>query len=438
MLEVLPLGGLGEVGRNMTAVSFGDGYVVVDMGVRLDAIQAFEDANLANMSLQELVKINAIPDDSPLRKEKVKAVFLTHGHLDHIGAVGKLIRPYRAPLYGTPFTLELVRRLVLEENERRVEMVRVRPGERVEVGDLEVEFLPANHSIPQTVFLLLRQGEHSLLFATDFKLDENPLVGPPTDLGELRRRVGEDLEAALVGTVRVDEPGPTKSEGRAREMLEETMRRVERKGKALLVTTFSSHLVRIKSIVEISEELGRIPVLVGRSMKNYFSAAAELNLISFPPDLPVYGTPGTIKKFLKKANGSRGDYVLICTGHQGEPTSVLSKIADRKLPFRIEDDDQVIFSASVIPNPINQNHRSLLETKLLVQGARIHRDVHVSGHAARVDTAEFLRALSPRHLLPCHGTPEKLEAMMELGRELGYGRENLHLLENGHPLRLGG
>jgi len=221
-------------------------------------------------------------------------------------------------------------------------------------------------------------------------------VGPPTDLGELRRRVGEDLEAALVGTVRVDEPGPTRSEGRAREMLEETMRRVERKGKALLVTTFSSHLVRIKSIVEISEELGRIPVLVGRSMKNYFSAAAELNLISFPPDLPVYGTPGTIKKFLKKANGSRGDYVLICTGHQGEPTSVLSKIADRKLPFRIEDDDQVIFSASVIPNPINQNHRSLLETKLLVQGARIHRDVHVSGHAARVDTAEFLRAPLPQ------------------------------------------
>jgi ribonuclease J len=150
----------------------------------------------------------------------------------------------------------------------------------------------------------------------------------------------------------------------------------------------------------------------------------------------VYGTPWTIKKFLKKANGSRGDYVLICTGHQGEPTSVLSKIADQKLPFRIEDDDQVIFSASVIPNPINQNHRSLLETKLLVQGARIHRDVHVSGHAARVDTAEFLRALSPRHLLPCHGTPEKLEAMMGLGRELGYGEEHLHLLENGRPLRL--
>lgn len=432
MLEVLPLGGLGEVGRNMTAVSFGDGYVVVDMGIRLDAIQTFDDANLAEMSLEELVRANAIPDDRPLRKKEVKAILLTHGHLDHIGAVGKLARPYRAPLYGTPFTLELVKRFGGE----KLELVPLRPGERVEMGDLEVEFLHANHSIPQTVFVLLREGEHSLLFATDFKLDENPLVGPPTDLGELKRRVGEDLEAALVGAVRVDEAGPTGSEARAREMLEETLQEADGEGRALLVTTFSSHLTRIRSIVEISEGLGRTPVLVGRSMKNYFSAAVELNLPHLPPDLPVHGSPGSIKRFLKKAENSRGDYVLICTGHQGEPTSVLSKIADRKLPFRIRDGDQVIFSASVIPHPINQNNRSLLETKLLVQGARIHRDVHVSGHAARKDTSEFLRALSPRHLLPCHGTPEKLEAMMELGRELGYGEDRLHLLENGKPLRL--
>ncbi|MEM2866447.1 MAG: MBL fold metallo-hydrolase [Candidatus Hadarchaeales archaeon] len=434
MLEVLPLGGLGEVGRNMTAVSFGDGYVVVDMGVRLDAIQAFEDANLAEMSLEELVRVSAIPDDRPLRKKEVKAIFLTHGHLDHIGAVGKLARPYRAPLYGTPFTLELVKRLVL--GEEKLELVPVKPGERVEVGDLEVEFLHANHSIPQTVFLLLREGERSLLLATDFKLDETPLLGPPTDLEELKKKVGDGLEAALVGAVRVDEPGPTGSEAKAREMLEETMEKADKDGRALLVTTFSSHLTRIRSIVEISEGLGRTPVLVGRSMKNYFSAAVELNLPHLPHDLPVHGSPGPIKKFLKKANGSRGDYVLICTGHQGEPTSVLSKIADRKLPFRLQDGDQVIFSASVIPNPINQNNRSILETKLLVQGARIHRDVHVSGHAARADTAEFLRALSPKHLLPCHGTPEKLEAMMRLGRELGYGEDRLHLLENGKPLRL--
>lgn len=434
MLEVIPLGGLGEIGKNMTAVGFGDGYVVVDMGVRLDAIQAFEEANLARMSLEELVGINAIPDDRPLRRKEVRAILLTHGHLDHIGAVGKLAPFYRCPIYGSPFTLELVRRLVLEEG-KRLEMVPVKPGERVEMGDLEVEFLHANHSIPQTLFVLLRKGEHSLLFATDFKLDDRPLLGPPTDLEGLKKRVGE-LEAALVGAVRVDEPGPTGSEARAREMLEETMERAEGEGRALLVTTFSSHLARIKSIVEISEGLGRTPVLVGRSMRNYFSVALELNLLPLH-DLQVYGTPPSIKKFLKKANSSRGDYVLICTGHQGEPTSVLSKIADGKLPFRLQEGDQVIFSASVIPHPINQNNRSMLETKLMVRGVRIHRDVHVSGHAARVDTAEFIRTLSPEHLLPCHGTPEKLEAMMKLGRELGYGEDRLHFLENGRPLRLG-
>jgi len=438
MIEILPLGGLGEVGRNMTAVRFDDQWVIIDMGIRLDAVQAFEDLDISGMSSEELVNINAIPDDRLVRKRNVRAIVLTHGHLDHIGAVGKLAHAYDAPIYGTPFTIELVKKLVWEERtvKPKQEFVKVSPGDRIEIGDLEISFYHATHSIPQTVFVMLRMGERAVLCASDFKLDGAPLLGPPADLDELHRVGREGVSIALVGSVRVDEPGPTGSEAKARSMLEETMEKANSGGKALLATTFSSHIARIKSMVDISFQLGRVPVLVGRSLRSYVSTALKLGLVSLPEEVSMYGSPESMRKFLKKANGSKGDYVVICTGHQGEPGSILSRIADRQLPFRISSGDRVIFSVSVIPNPINQSNRELLETKLLAQGARVYRDVHVSGHAARADTAEFLRLVSPEHLVPCHGTPEKLKAMAALGRELGYGRPNIHLLENGSSLRL--
>ncbi|TEU14458.1 MAG: MBL fold metallo-hydrolase, partial [Hadesarchaea archaeon] len=147
-VEILPLGGLGEVGKNMTAIGFDGNYIIVDMGIRLDSIMAFEDAELGEMSREELININGIPDDSSLRNRKVRAIVLTHGHLDHIGAVGKLAHAYNAPIYGTPFTLELVKRVIREERVFKVknELRTVMPGDSVKVDDIEFEFIPAAHS----------------------------------------------------------------------------------------------------------------------------------------------------------------------------------------------------------------------------------------------------------------------------------------------------
>jgi len=439
MIEILPIGGMNEVGKNMTAIGFGKKYIVVDMGVRLDSVLAFEDAELGKMSREELIRINAIPDDNAFRKKKVEAIVLTHGHLDHIGAIAKLAGAYNAKIYGTPFTMELTRRMLREEGGQRPknEFVKVSPGSTIKVDGITIEFIPATHSILQTTVILIKGDGGSVLVASDFKLDDEPLLGYRTDEARLKRLGKEGLLAALIGAIRLEEHGPTQSEAYAKGMLEEKMGEACDGNGLVIATTFSSHIVRLKSIVDTAFDLGRTPVLVGRSLQNYCQAATNLNLVDFPSELRIHGRPNSAGGMFKEVNKKRNDYVLVCTGHQGEPTSVLSKIADGRFPLEVKRGDEVIFSASVIPNPINQSNREMLEAKLAAQGARIHRGVHVSGHAGWVDTEEFINMIKPEHIVPCHGTPDKLALMMNMGKDLGYSNANLHTVANGISLRIG-
>jgi len=440
MIEILPIGGLGEVGKNMTAIGIDGKYIIVDMGVRLDAILNYEDAELGSMSREELVAIKAIPDDAKLRGRDVRAIVLTHGHMDHIGAIGKLANAYNAPIYGTPFTIELTKNLIREERRRKLKnkLKTVAPGGIVEVGGIRLEFIKATHSILQTALIAISGGDGSILFASDFKLDDQPLLGERTDYKRLRRLGKQGVLAACVGAIRVDEPGPTPSEAYARDRLREVMEKATDAKGAVLATTFSSHIVRIKSIVDISFEMGRTPILLGRSLRNYTAAATKLGLVDFPQELRIHGRGNAVKNVLKEADKFRRDHVLVVTGHQGEPTALLTRIADGQLPFKIDQGDEVIFSSSVIPNPINESNRKILETKLKAQGARIYRNVHVSGHAGRKDTIEFLKMIKAEHLIPCHGTQDKLEAMMDIGYDIGYSDDQLHLLQNGRSLKLSG
>jgi ribonuclease J len=161
-------------------------------------------------------------------------------------------------------------------------------------------------------------------------------------------------------------------------------------------------------------------------------------LVDFPQELHIHGRRNAVKNVLKEADKFRRDYVLLVTGHQGEPTALLTRIADGQLPFNINHGDEVIFSSSVIPNPINESNRKILETKLKAQGAHIYRNVHVSGHAGRRDTIEFLKMIKAEHLIPCHGTQDKLKVMIDVGHDFGYSDDRLHLLQNGRSLKLGG
>jgi ribonuclease J len=434
-MEILPLGGLGEIGKNMTAVSFGKECIVLDMGIRLDTLLSFEELEIGGMRKGELVARNIIPDDRALMGRRVRGIVISHAHLDHLGAVSKLASAYSAPIVGTPYTLEVFRRLKEEERAYHVHnrLIPLKPGGSLRLGEIEVRFVHATHSIPQTVFVILEKGEKRFLYASDFKFDEEPLLGPPMDLSPLRK-AGE-LLAAMVGTVRLNEQGPIPSESWVASQLWKVMKEAS-DGRGVIVTTFSSHLARLNTIVEISLKLGRIPVVVGRSLWDYLSAGMRLGLIQLPKEVKIGRRISSSKGLLRRAGENKEEHVLVCTGHQGEPNSVLSLIADEKLPYRVESGDSVIFSSSVIPHPINQANRELLETKLQLRGARIYREVHASGHAGRAETLEFLKLLQPRHVIPCHGTEDRLRVLYEMARGLGYPPSEIHLTSNGVPVEV--
>jgi ribonuclease J len=434
-MEILPLGGIGEIGKNMTAVSFGKECIILDMGIRLDALLGFEDLEIGNLRKKELVSRNIIPDDRALMGRKVRGIVISHAHLDHVGAVTKLASAYAAPIIGTPYTLEVLKKLKEEEKAYHVpnRLIPLRPGDSIRLGTIEVRFIHANHSTPQTVFVVVEKDEKRFLYASDFKFDQEPILEPPMNLSRLNRE-SQPL-AAMIGTVRLNEEGPIPSEGWVANQLRKVMKEAsERRG--IIATTFSSHLARIKTIIEVSLELGRIPVIVGRSLRDYLTAGMRLGIIKLPREVKLGGRISSSKGLLRKVGENKEEYVLICTGHQGEPNSVLSLIADEKLPFEVDSGDSVIFSASVIPHPINQANRELLETKLQLKGVKIYREVHASGHAGRTETLEFLKLLKPIHVIPCHGTEDRLKILGEMAKGLGYSQSEIHLLSNGVPVEI--
>ncbi|MEM2282340.1 MAG: MBL fold metallo-hydrolase [Candidatus Hadarchaeales archaeon] len=436
MVEILPLGGLGEVGKNMTVMGFGKECVILDMGIRLDTLLSFEELEVGDVGREELIARSIIPDDTAVRGRKVVGIVISHAHLDHVGAVSKLAGFYKAPVVGTPYTLEVFKRLKAEERACKVRnrLIPLKPGGRIRLGGIEVEFIHANHSVPQTVFVLVGKGEKQVLYASDFKLDERPILEPRMDFSRLRRL--DNLLAAMVGTVRLNEQGPIPSESWVAGELRRVLAEAHEAGKGVVITTFSSHLARIKSIVEISLALGRRPVIVGRSLWEYLSAGMRLGILRLPEEVRIGRRVRSSKSLLRKVAREREEYVLICTGHQGEPNSVLSLLAEDRLPYRLERGDSVIFSSSVIPHPINQANRELLETKLQLKGARIYREVHASGHAGRTETMEFLRLINPSHVVPCHGTEDRLRILAELAKGLGYSGSQIHLTSNGVPVEV--
>lgn len=438
-IEITPLGGMGEIGKNMTVLSFEEGQVIVDMGIRLEKVLELGNRNIKSIDREKLVRIGGIPDDSKVRADDVSAIILTHGHLDHIGAIGKLAHKYEAPIYATSFTAELVKQVIQGKKKSEVDndVKEVKLKDSEQIGDLEVEFIPGAHSIPQNNFPTIHSSEGTVICVGGFKIDRNPVLGSRTDHQSIKRLENEGSVTSLVCSVKADKPSPTPSESHAQEMLEDVMSEASDQGRGLLITTFSTHIARIKTIIEIAYELERRPIILGRSLREKCKIASGLGLINFPSDLRILGHRNSIRKALETINESREDYVVITTGHQGEPNALLSRIADREEPYKIKPGDEVIFSASVIPNPINEANREKLETKLEAQGAHIHRNIHVSGHAGKPGTKKLIKEINPDHLIPFHGTVKKMKCVLEIGREIGHSEDQLHMLKNGQTLSLG-
>jgi len=429
-VEIFAIGGYGEAGgRNMTAVRVDDEVVVFDCGMSLDKSLVFQK-DFPKASTRELREVKAIPDDSILRRYRSKtvAVALSHAHLDHIGAVPKMLFRYKCPVFGTKFTIELVKRDL--ENEVRygdeaeevmVNLYTVEPGDEVQISSkLRLEFVPISHSIPGSVLPVLHTPYGAIVYACDFKFDDHQMIGYQPDYQRLRKLGKEGVLLLIPETLRVAEEIKTPSEAVAREMVSEVLRFADEESEGIIVTTFSSHIERIQAIVDAADRLGRRVILAGRSLGKYGRVAEELGLLNLPAGARIYDKPDTIRRGLERASQEKEEYVLIVTGHQGEPGAVLTRMADDELPYKLTDRDGVIFSSSVIPSPINRANRYMLETKLRLKGVKMFKDVHVSGHAGREDHRLLLRMLQPEYIVPAHGDPDMLAAYAELAAQEGY------------------
>jgi len=369
-LEVVAIGGYEEVGRNMTAVNVDGEIIIFDIGLRLDRVMIHEDTDVSKMHSLNLIEMGIIPDDTVMKniEGEVKAIVLSHGHLDHIGAITKLAHRYNAPIIGTPYTLELVKREILSERkfDIRNPLITLNAKDTMDLtSNLSLEFVKTTHSIPDAVLPVLHTPYGAVLYGNDFKFDNIPVVGERPDYRALKRVGKKGVLCMISESTRVDFEGKTPSEGHAANLLKNDLLWTDNEKNGVVITTFSSHIARIKSITDIAERMGRIPVLIGRSMSKYCGIAEDIGIVKFPENTRMAGDPTSVERTLNQVmKEGKEKYLLVVTGHQGEEGAILSRMATNKLPFRFEKYDQVVFSADVIPNPMNAAQRYLLEARL--------------------------------------------------------------------------
>jgi ribonuclease J len=418
-LHLVPLGGLGEVGMNCMAITYGDEVIVVDYGM------TFPEGDMPGVNV-------LVPDPAWLerRADKIKALIITHGHEDHIGAVPWFLRSFDVPVYGPPMALGLLRHKLRErEMLRGVELRSVELGEVIELSpSLRFEMLHVNHSMPDSRAVALYTPLGTVLHTGDWRFDPKPVVEPPMDLARFARLGDEGVLCLMADSTNVGSSGVAISESEVIDGIEEIMRRAPGR---VLVTMFSSNIHRVQGLMDAAHALGRRVMLVGRSLQNAVGIAIELGRLAVPDAAVLIHDP-------RELEGLESDEVLIlCTGSQGEPKAALTRIANGEhQQVSLEEDDVVIFSARVVPG--NELAVNNVINTLWLRGIEVitGRDakVHTSGHAYRPDMQMMLQLVRPQHFVPVHGDPQMLVRHARLAKEMGV--EQIHVLTDGDELIL--
>ncbi|MFT4963734.1 MAG: ribonuclease J [Halobacteriales archaeon] len=446
-IEIATIGGYEEVGRQMTAVRADDDIVIFDMGLNLSKVLIHDNIRTEQMHSLDLIDMGAIPDDRVMSdlEGDVQAIVPTHGHLDHIGAISKLAHRYDAPVVATPFTIELVREEIRDESKFKVEndLIEMDAGERMSIGDsgnVDLEFVNVTHSIIDAINPVVHTPEGAVVYGLDKRMDHTPVIGDPIDMERFREigREGEGVLCYIEDCTNANKKGRTPSESVARRHLKDVMTSIEDHDGGIVATTFSSHIARVKSLVEFAEDIGRQPVLLGRSMEQYSGSAERIGAVEFPEDLGMYGHRNSVDSTFKRImNEGKEKYLPVVTGHQGEPRAMLTRMGRGETPYDLDQGDKVLFSARVIPEPTNEGQRYQSEQLLKMQGARIYDDIHVSGHLSQEGHYAMLDALQPQHVIPAHQNTKGYSGYVELASSQGYkvGRD-LHVTANGNTIQL--
>lgn len=417
-LKVIPLGGLQEIGKNITAFEYGEDIIVVDCGL------SFPEDEMLGIDL-------VIPDVSYLvkNKEKVKGIVLTHGHEDHIGALPYVLRELNVPIYGTKLTLGLVK-YKLEEHHLAdvVTLVNVQPGQTIELGAFKVEFIRATHSIADSVSLAIITPIGTVIHTGDFKIDYTPIEGDPMDLARFAELGKKGVLLLMCDSTNVENEGYTMSERTVGDTFNEIFMNCRSR---ILVATFASNVHRVQQIFNAAVKFGRKVTVIGRSMQNVVNVAMELGYLNVPE--------GILVDMENMDKVPQDKLVIITTGSQGEPMSALTRITfSEHKKVEIIPGDLVIISASPIPG--NEKLISKVVNELFKKGAKVIyealADVHVSGHACQEEIKLIHNLVKPKFFMPVHGEHRHLRQHADLAVKMGMSSENTFILETGKVLEL--
>jgi ribonuclease J len=413
-VRLIPLGGLGEVGKNMVVVEYGDDIVIIDAGVM------FPDDEMFGVDL-------VIPDTSYLsdKKDRIRGILITHGHEDHIGAL-----PYILPMLGFPpvFATRLTAGLInVKLKEQRLAdkatLNVVTPGDQIELGECLAEFFHVNHSIPDATGVVIHTPIGAVLHTGDYKFDYTPIDGRSADIGTLARIGNEGVLVMMGDSTRVETPGFTPSERVINESLDKIFANAPGR---ILIATFASLISRVQQVVETAERYERHVAFVGRSMLNNVQMAIDLGYLHMPKGMMIRAED--INKYAPE------QVVVVCTGSQGEPTSALTRIANGDhRQIRIQPGDTVILSATPVPGNERMVHRTI--NNLFRLGAEVYyssiSNVHVSGHAAQEELKLMLSLVRPKFFMPIHGEYRQLILHAKLARSLGIPEDHIAVGEDG-------
>ena len=434
-VEIRTVGGYGEVGKNCTALRVDDEVILLDMGLHLENYIGFtQDEDIEYISTSQLTAAEAIPDISFIKdwKKDVKAIVPTHAHLDHIGAIPFLAKKFDAPVVATPYTCAVLKKILSDEKIKlKNEIISIEPNSFYKVSDkINIEFINMTHSTPHTAMIAVHTPYGIVVYANDFKFDLTPTLGQKPSFSRLQQLGKEGVLALIVESLYSGYARKTPSEKVAKEMLKEVMLGTKNTENAIVVTTFSSHLARLKSIIEFGKKMGRKIVFLGRSLSKYVEAGQDIDLIDFSHDIKIVKWKKQIKKELKRISiEGKEKYLIVATGHQGEQRAVLNRIVEGDLGFDFAPGDMVIFSCQIIPAEVNIENRKHLEEKMRKKGVRIFSDIHTSGHASKEDLRDLINFLKPQNLIPSHGNKKMAQDFRVLAEEIGYIKgKNLHIL----------
>lgn len=417
-LKIIPLGGLGEIGKNMTAFECGSDIIVVDCGM------GFPDEDMYGIDI-------VLPDISYLRSnaDRIRGMILTHGHEDHIGAVPYVLRELDIPIYTTPLTAALVE-LKLEEHDLlyNTQIFTKKTGSVFRLGCFTVEFIHVNHSIPDSVALAIGTPLGTVIHTGDFKIDVTPISGGMLDIARFGQLGNDGVLALLSDSTNAEKAGHSDSERKVGESFDKLFMGCD---KRIIITTFASNVHRLQQIINVASKYGRKVGITGRSMENVLRVATVLSYMDIPDNVMM-----DIDKLNKLP---KNKVVIISTGSQGEAMSALYRMAfSEHKQITVDAGDRVIISASAIPG--NENMISRVIDELFHKGAEViydrHTDLHVSGHASQEEHKMILGLVKPKYFIPVHGEYRMLVKHAELAKIMGVNPMNIVLAENGKVIEI--